>query len=161
VRSEPVPAVRGFDTAASVADRVLLIKRMDGRGAYAPRPSNKPPGFCYNVAMQKPVAFFDIDGTVFRSSLLIELVERLLEAGVFPEKAREEFEDLKRKWQDREGRYEDYIDAVVKVFRKNIKGVFYGDLADIGREVVAERSKRVYRYTRDLIKELKAEGYFL
>ena len=111
--------------------------------------------------MQKPVAFFDIDGTVFRSSLLIELVDRLIEQGVFPKSSAEEFSDLKRKWQDREGRYEEYIEAVVKVFRRNLKGVFYGDLADIGREVVAERSKRVYRYTRDLIKELKNDGYFL
>lgn len=111
--------------------------------------------------MQRPVAFFDIDGTLFRSSLLIELVDRLLERGVFPKEAGEEFSDLKLRWQDREGRYEDYIDAVVKVFRANLKGVFYGDLADVGREVVAERSKRVYRYTRDLISELKDEGYYL
>lgn len=111
--------------------------------------------------MQKPVAFFDIDGTVFRSSLLIELVERLLDSGIFPKEAREEFDELERYWRDREGSYEDYIDAVVKVFRKNIKGVFYGDLADIGREVVSEHSKRVYRYTRDLISELKSEGYYL
>ncbi len=111
--------------------------------------------------MQKPVAFFDIDGTVFRSSLLIELVDRLLDAGIFPPSSSEEFSELKRRWQDREGRYEDYIDAVVRVFRRDIKGVFYGDLADIGREVVAERSKRVYRYTRDLIKELKQDGYYL
>ncbi|PIW97022.1 HAD-IB family hydrolase, partial [Candidatus Kaiserbacteria bacterium CG_4_8_14_3_um_filter_38_9] len=27
---------------------------------------------------QRPVAFFDIDGTVFRSSLLVELVEALV-----------------------------------------------------------------------------------
>lgn len=111
--------------------------------------------------MQRPVAFFDIDGTLFRSSLLIELVDRLVEAGIFPASSGEEFSELKRKWQDREGRYEDYIDAVVKVFRRHIKGVFYGDLADIGREVVAEKSKRVYRYTRDLIKDLKSEGYYL
>lgn len=111
--------------------------------------------------MQKPVAFFDIDGTLFRSSLLIELVDRLLDAGVFPKGAEEEFSELKRQWQDREGEYENYINAVVKVFRQNLKGVFYGDLADIGREVVAERNKRVYRYTRDLIKDLKAEGYYL
>ncbi len=101
--------------------------------------------------MQKPVAFFDIDFTVFRSSLLIELVERLLDSEIFPKEARGEFDELERYWRDREGSYEDYINAVVKVFRKNIKGVFYGDLADIGREVVAEHSKRVYRYTRDLI----------
>ncbi len=111
--------------------------------------------------MQKPVAFFDIDGTVFRSSLLIELVDELLNAGIFPAESREEFEDLKLRWQDREGSYEDYINAVVKVFLANLKGVFYGDLADIGRMVVAKRSKRVYRYTRDLIKELKKEGYYL
>ncbi|PIR85848.1 HAD-IB family hydrolase [Candidatus Kaiserbacteria bacterium CG10_big_fil_rev_8_21_14_0_10_44_10] len=111
--------------------------------------------------MQKPVAFFDIDGTLFRSSLLIELVDRLLDAGVFPKETGEEFAELKRSWQDREGEYESYINAVVKVFRQNLKGVFYGDLADIGREVVAERNKRVYRYTRDLIQDLKAEGYFL
>ncbi len=111
--------------------------------------------------MQKPVAFFDIDGTLFRSSLLIELVDRLLDAGVFPKGAEEEFAELKRRWQDREGEYDSYINAVVKVFRQNLKGVFYGDLADIGREVVAERNKRVYRYTRDLIQDLKAEGYFL
>lgn len=111
--------------------------------------------------MQKPVAFFDIDGTVFRSSLLVELVERLLARNIFPQEAREEFDELERYWRDREGSYEDYIDAVVKVFRKNIKGVFYGDLADVGREVVSEHSKRVYRYTRDLISELKAEGYYL
>lgn len=111
--------------------------------------------------MQKPVAFFDIDGTVFRSSLLIELVDELLNAGIFPAESREEFEDLKLRWQDREGSYEDYINAVVQVFLTNLKGVFYGDLADIGRMVVAKRSKRVYRYTRDLIKELKKEGYYL
>ncbi len=111
--------------------------------------------------MQKPVAFFDIDGTVFRSSLLIELVEELLAAGVFPKESREDFDELKRQWQDREGAYEDYIDAVVRVFRTHIKGVFYGEFADISRMVVAKQSKRVYRYTRDLIKELKKEGYYL
>ncbi len=105
--------------------------------------------------------FFDIDGTVFRSSLLIELVEELFAAGMFPKEAREEYDELHRAWQDREGRYEDYIEAVVNVFRTNLKGVFYGDFADVGRAVVAAQSKRVYRYTRDLIGELQKEGYYL
>ena len=34
--------------------------------------------------MKQPVAFFDIDGTLFRSSLLIELVEEMVQEGVFP-----------------------------------------------------------------------------
>ncbi|MEY2665726.1 MAG: hypothetical protein RLZZ480_831 [Candidatus Parcubacteria bacterium] len=37
----------------------------------------------------------------------------------------------------------------------------YGTLADIGRRIVAIQSKRVYRYTRDLIPELKKQGYTL
>lgn len=111
--------------------------------------------------MQKPVAFFDIDGTVFRSSLLIELVDELINRGIFPASAREIYADRRQAWQDREGSYEDYIAGVIESFRTHIKGVFYGDLADAGREVVAVQSKRVYRYTRDLIKELKVDGYHL
>jgi phosphoserine phosphatase len=64
-------------------------------------------------------------------------------------------------WLDREGSYEDYIGAVIETYLHYIKGVHYGVFADIGKRVVAVQSKRVYRYTRDLIKELKAEGYFI
>lgn len=109
----------------------------------------------------KPVAFFDIDGTVFRSSLLIELVERLIAEGVFPTIAKERYVDEYRVWLDREGSYEDYINAVVATFQEHIKGVHYGDFADLGRQVVVSQSKHVYRYPRDLIKELKQHGYYL
>ena len=110
--------------------------------------------------MQK-VAFFDIDGTVFRSSLLIELVNSLIEAEVFPTEAEEEFITQRKAWRNREGSYEDYIKAVIYTYIKHIKGVHYGDFADVGRQVVAVQSRRVYRYTRDLIKKLKSEGYYV
>ena len=106
--------------------------------------------------MQK-VAFFDIDGTVFRSSLLIELVQAFINQGQFPKEAEEEFRDVYEAWRNREGEYEDYIDAVVETFLEHLQGVHYGDFADVGRSVVAVQSKRVYRYTRDLIKDLKAD----
>lgn len=111
--------------------------------------------------MSRPVAFFDIDGTVFRSSLLVELVEALVEAGIFPDVARHSYELERRAWMAREGTYEAYINSLIGAFITHIKGVHYGILADIGREVVAVHSKRVYRYPRDLIKRLKAEGYAL
>jgi HAD superfamily hydrolase (TIGR01490 family) len=110
--------------------------------------------------MQK-VAFFDIDGTVFRSSLLVELVNALIAENIFPAEAGEEFEELYKDWIHRVGSYENYIEAVITVYLKYIQGVYYGDLADIGRQVVAVQHRRVYRYTRDLIKKLKAEGYYL
>jgi HAD superfamily phosphoserine phosphatase-like hydrolase len=110
--------------------------------------------------MQK-VAFFDIDGTVFRSSLLIELVNALILEGVFPQEAENDFKEAREEWNNREGRYENYIDAVVRAFVRHIKGVHYGELADIGRQVVAKKRLRVYRYTRDLIANLKSDNYYL
>jgi HAD superfamily hydrolase (TIGR01490 family) len=111
--------------------------------------------------MQQKVAFFDIDGTLFRSSLLIELVDTLILGGFFPSEAKEEYSERYDAWRNREGSYEDYIEAVINTYRTHIKGVFYGDLADLGRQVVAVKRRQVYRYTRDLIKKLKQEGYYL
>ncbi len=109
---------------------------------------------------KQPVACFDIDGTIFRSSLLIELVEQFIAEDIFPAEARDEFEFAHTAWLAREGTYEEYINAVVATFLEHIKGVHYGELADIGRRVVAVQSKRVYRYTRDLLAELKTQGYY-
>jgi HAD superfamily hydrolase (TIGR01490 family) len=107
------------------------------------------------------VAFFDIDGTVFRSSLLIQLVEGLIKSGAFPSSVRKSYQVEYEAWQNRVGRYEDYIDAVVAAFRSNMKGLDYGAMADVGHEVVEKQRKKVYRYTRDLIADLKVDGYYI
>lgn len=109
----------------------------------------------------RKVAIFDIDGTIFRSSLLIELVNMLIERGVFPEKARAEYEKEHREWLDRKGDYQNYIEAVVGVFLKHLKGVYYGDFMDAADSVIEEHKYHTYRYTRDLIAELKSERYYL
>ena len=107
-----------------------------------------------------PIACFDVDGTFFRSSLLIELVEQLITQGVFPPEAKEGYRAELHAWRTREGAYETYINALIASFITHLKGVHYGELADIGRRVVAVQSKHVYRYTRDLLAELKAQGYY-
>jgi len=107
------------------------------------------------------VAVFDVDGTIFRSSLLIQLVDRLIENEEFPEGTRKVYAREYEKWLNREGNYEEYIHAVVLAFNKHLKGVHYGALADAAEEVVEEQWKRVYRYTRDLLVELKRQDYYL
>lgn len=109
----------------------------------------------------KKIAVFDIDGTIFRSSLTIELVERLIVRGVFPPDARQEFEYDHKRWIDREGEYQAYIEAVVATFMKYLKGIHYGDFKDAAEEVIAIQQNHVYRYTRDLIKTLTDDGYYL
>lgn len=107
------------------------------------------------------MAIFDVDGTIFRSSLLIEITDMLIERGVFPREAQETYQHDKEKWLDREGDYESYIAAVVKAFMKNLKGVSYGDFKDVAEDTIEKYKYRTYRYTRDLVKKLKKEGYFL
>lgn len=109
----------------------------------------------------RPVAVFDIDGTIFRSSLLVELVERLVEKEIFPEKARAFYDKAKLEWLDRSGDYEPYIRKVVAAFATFAKGVPYGEVADTAGEIIEEKRNRTYRYTRDLVQELKAKGYYL
>lgn len=111
--------------------------------------------------MKRKVAIFDIDGTIFRSSLLIEVVEALIAAGIFPERIRKQYAQAFIAWQDRQGSYDDYIWSVVRAFEKHIKGVSEADFTRISRQVIAFRSNRVYRYTRDLLRELDRKGYFL
>jgi HAD superfamily hydrolase (TIGR01490 family) len=110
---------------------------------------------------KRKVAVFDVDGTIFRSSLLIQLVNKLIEKGAFPADAKKVYDREHRKWLDREGDYEEYINAVVRAFRSHIKGVHYSVLADSAAELVDEQWKRTYRFTRDFIKDLKSKGYYL
>jgi HAD superfamily phosphoserine phosphatase-like hydrolase len=50
---------------------------------------------------------------------------------------------------------------MVDAFKANIKGVEYGVFVDVAADVVDEQWKRVYRYTRDLLRDLKAREYYL
>lgn len=110
--------------------------------------------------MQK-VAFFDIDGTVFRSSLFIELIETGIAQGIFPKEMKADYENEFNAWLNRDGSYETYIYAVIDSFMNHIRGVYYGDFADIGRKVVERQGRQTYRYTRDLITDLKSKDYYL
>jgi len=110
---------------------------------------------------KRKVAVFDIDGTIARGSLLIHLLDGLLDAGLINESARKEFERDRQKWLDRKGNYSEYIMAVVRTFLKHMKGVHYGDFADVAENSVEEHKDQVYRYTRDLIRDLKRKKFFL
>lgn len=113
------------------------------------------------MSTKQRVAVFDVDGTIFRSSLLIELVDVLIEQGTFPQETRAAFDRPQKRWLDREGDYNAYIDAVVRAFYTHLKGVHYSDFIEAAETAVDRHWKRDYRYTRELLKELKAKGYYL
>ena len=111
--------------------------------------------------MKKRLAIFDIDGTIFRSSLLIELVNGLIDENIFSKDVYKEIENDYLAWLDRKGSYENYILKVVKIFIRNIKGCREKDMALVIEKVLNSQKDHVYRYTRKLIEDLKKKDYFL
>lgn len=111
--------------------------------------------------VRQKLAIFDIDGTIFRSSLLIELINGLVESGVLPKQAQKEMEKDYLAWLDRKGTYEDYINRVIQIYVKYIAGKSFAQVEQVAQRVISFQKDRVYRYTRDLIKKLKKQKYFL
>lgn len=105
--------------------------------------------------MKKPLAIFDIDGTIFRSSLLVELNWRLIQSGVFPQRAKKELDSYYFSWINRRGSYENYIHKVVELYDRYLKGVSQKAVERLARGVVKDHKDRAYVYTRDLIKTIR------
>ncbi len=114
-----------------------------------------------DMPQERPLAAFDIDGTIFRSSLLIELVERLIEKEIFPRETRDVYARERELWLNRKGDYGAYVHKVVDSFGTQLKTKLYADVADTAGEIIEEMKDRVYRYTRNLVRDLKQQGYFL
>lgn len=110
---------------------------------------------------KKKVAVFDIDGTIFRSSFLIELVDELVIRKIFPKTAVKEYNRAYGEWLNRRGEYDDYIKGVIRAFNKNIKGVSYKRIVNLSKQINKIHQERVYRYTRDLVKDLRKRHYYL
>jgi len=82
----------------------------------------------------KRFAVFDVDGTLFRSSLLIELAEELIDSGVFEESIRDSYAKEKEAWQNRQG--------------PGIVQPWYDVLKYLNREsVISEHASWIYRVT--------------
>ncbi|OGN28989.1 MAG: hypothetical protein A3A33_01850 [Candidatus Yanofskybacteria bacterium RIFCSPLOWO2_01_FULL_49_25] len=112
---------------------------------------------------KQKVAVFDIDGTIFRSSLLFELTEALVHEKVISKYARSYYQEAWEKWQARaeDGDYDTFINGVVQGYLKYIKGVKRSDVWRVAEKIIERQKLRTYRYTRDLVEKLKDEYFML
>ncbi|MBI4135912.1 HAD family phosphatase [Candidatus Uhrbacteria bacterium] len=113
------------------------------------------------MTTKRKLAVFDVDGTIFRSSLTRRLFSYLVNEGIFPARARKEVEPYLRAWLNRKGTYDDYLKKLIDVFIQHIKGKRQKDVRRIARQVVSSEKSQVYRFTRDLIEDLRKKNYFL
>src|SRR3989338_8768754 len=107
------------------------------------------------------IAVFDIDGTIFRSSLVGGLPRELIEEGLFPKSVERVYVEELQRWMDRRGSYKEYIDKVVQAYRANIKGLELDEVLEVADRMTIFHKNHVYRYTRDLINKLKKTHFLL
>lgn len=105
--------------------------------------------------MAQPIAVFDIDGTIIRSSLVIELTYELINQGIFSEKVRKEFEAEQQKWRNRHGDYKTYLNKLVDTYEKHTTGCKEEAVVSAGQKAAQHHTYQTYRYTRKLVDNLK------
>ncbi|MBM0045725.1 HAD family phosphatase [Anaerococcus sp. mt242] len=105
-------------------------------------------------------AFFDIDGTLFRNSLLIEHFLLLTADGIIDEKSwTEEIGPLFDKYQNRLGAYEDYLDKASLVYQQTLAGIDKEIINKYSDIVIEKNKNKVYRITKRAVKFHKENGY--
>lgn len=109
--------------------------------------------------MVNKVAFFDIDGTIYRDSLMVEHFRTLLDFDlmVSEKHATQAYKD----WYKRQGDYEDYLEAVSRVYVEELKNLTKTDVEFTGRYVIKKKSDRVYKFTRAMLQKHKKEGHLV
>ncbi len=107
-------------------------------------------------------AFFDIDGTLFRNSLLIEHFKKMIkfdyiDIRVWTENGRSAFHE----WEIRKGDYEEYLLDISEAYRKSLTGIENRKIDFLAEMVIEKNWEKTYVYTRDRIKFHKKNNHML
>ena len=114
--------------------------------------------------MARPFAVFDIDGTLARSSLLQLTVRELVNRGIVSVGPGIEVDKLLDDWRQRvnDATYGAVMKKAVDIMFSDLpEGLRKRDYDSAVRDIVATELANIYVYTSELIKSLKAKGYFL
>ncbi|EHE76925.1 phosphoserine phosphatase [Streptococcus pneumoniae GA11663] len=92
--------------------------------------------------MNKPIAaIFDIDGTIFRDSLLLKHMEKCVSYDVFPNSVNSEIKFHKNAWENRELDYDDYLYIAATLYTKYIADKDILDIDFVAKKVIEKESK--------------------
>ncbi len=112
--------------------------------------------------MNNIVAFFDLDGTLYREGLISEIFKKLVKYEIIKsEKWYNEVKPEYNKWDKRQGNYDNYLLKMAGIYTEAIKGLHKSQVEFIAKKVVEQKGDRVYTYTRDRIKWHKEQGHMI
>lgn len=105
-------------------------------------------------------AFFDIDGTLYRDSLMVEHFKKLIkyevvDPAIWHNKAKKAFHD----WDKRTGNYDDYLLELAAIYVESMKGLKKNHIDFITNQVIHLKGDRVYKFTRERIAWHKEQGH--
>lgn len=110
--------------------------------------------------MKKIGAFFDIDGTLARESMLIQHFKRLIKYGIIDESEWfNRIRPLYREYDRRYAEYDDYLDEVADVYKEYITGLDKAIIDFTAKQVVEEYADVVYQATRNRIQNHMKKGH--
>ncbi len=108
---------------------------------------------------KRPFAAFDIDGTIFRWQLYHELFDAFVEEGLVAPAAAKSVLEAREAWRERRADYESYEMTLVRAMTASIVGVEVDRFNNIADSILKAKGHHIYRYTLDLLKDLKSKGY--
>ena len=111
--------------------------------------------------MKRKFAAFDIDGTLYRNSLFMDLIAGLHAEGLMNDAACEEYLNKKQQWAERahDNAYPEFVGTSLNHIDTYFADIRTRDVDRIAREAVEAHYKKTYVYTTTLLKELQASGY--
>lgn len=105
-------------------------------------------------------AFFDIDGTLFRNSLMIQHFKRLIKYEVIdPSIWYNKVKNVYEEWEKRYGDFEHYLETLAEVYIEELKGVNKSYIEFIASQVINVSGDMVYKYSRNQIEWHKKQGH--
>jgi HAD superfamily hydrolase (TIGR01490 family) len=112
---------------------------------------------------QRPFAVFDIDGTLIRWQLYHAVVDALVKAGHIDAKKFAKAQAARMVWKRRShaASFSDYEHSLVTLHNECLKHIAVSDYLAAVQKVFNEYKDQTYTYTRDLIRQLKGDGYLL
>lgn len=112
--------------------------------------------------MSNIAAFFDIDGTIARESLMIEHFKRLIKYEILDESVWvDDVKQLYMEYVNRYGAYDAYIEALSEKYRSDLKGFDIQYNKFIAEQSIRKVFERVYVFSRNQLEFHKANGHLI
>lgn len=107
-------------------------------------------------------AFFDIDGTIYRDSLMIEHFKKLLKYELVDEKVwHNQLKDKYANWQKRRGNYDDYMIDLAQLYVQSMIGLHRDQMEFVTNQVIKLQGDKVYMATRHKIDWHLKQGHLV